>query len=204
MSIEERTKVESERYRRLYAEKGYPKGNPERLLIWAGCNLAARVLDLGCGRASLAGIFGQYTGIDFTDAGFPKYHPAPPPSHRYIVAPLAGNGNWTTLPEVMLEEFDLVVCADVMEHIAPEDVGEVLANINRANARRLLFSISTVESRWKDEAGQLHLTVQPPSWWYEKAKETLSAFVITRSCRVGTNLFLEAVRAHTNQPNAAP
>src|SRR5262245_17850132 len=59
-------------------------------------------------------------------------------------------------------------CADVMEHIPPDKVDRVLDNILTA-ARHCFFTIATV----KDECGKLigedlHLTVQPASWWLDK------------------------------------
>jgi hypothetical protein len=60
-------------------------------------------------------------------------------------------------------------CTDVMEHIPPDQVDVVLANIFAA-APRVFFQISTVE----DGCGEmilghpLHLSVHPHAWWREK------------------------------------
>jgi hypothetical protein len=60
-------------------------------------------------------------------------------------------------------------CTDVMEHIPPEDVGRVLANIARS-VKSVFFQISTRPDHFGQEliGHDLHLTVQPHSWWREK------------------------------------
>jgi protein-tyrosine phosphatase len=59
-------------------------------------------------------------------------------------------------------------CADVMEHIPPDRVDQVLDNILHA-AEHVFFAISTVPDNMGELIGEtLHLTVQPFSWWLEK------------------------------------
>lgn len=62
-------------------------------------------------------------------------------------------------------------CTDVMEHIAPDDVGVVLDNILGA-AEKVFFQISLEH----DACGalideDLHLTVKPMEWWSEQLAE---------------------------------
>jgi hypothetical protein len=62
-------------------------------------------------------------------------------------------------------------CCDVMEHIPPEDVDAVIANI-LACCRDCFFQISTVPDIMGAEIGQqLHLTVEPHAWWREKLSQ---------------------------------
>src|ERR1041385_938241 len=62
----------------------------------------------------------------------------------------------------------LSFCADVMEHIPPDRVDQVLDNILHA-AEHVFFAISTVPDNMGELIGEtLHLTVQPFSWWLEK------------------------------------
>lgn len=74
-------------------------------------------------------------------------------------------------------KFDGIICSDMMEHIAPEDVDEVLADIFRFSARRrspaksfVYFHISCVPSVKKvlGDGRNVHLTVEPPAFWDEK------------------------------------
>lgn len=58
-------------------------------------------------------------------------------------------------------------CTDVMEHIPPKDVANVINNI-MASARQTYFQISTVPDGFGAAIGQrLHLTVRPHGWWRE-------------------------------------
>lgn len=74
-------------------------------------------------------------------------------------------------------KFDGIICSDVMEHIAPEDVDAVLADIFGFSARRrpptksfVYFHISCVPSVKKTLADgrNVHLCVEPPAFWEEK------------------------------------
>lgn len=59
-------------------------------------------------------------------------------------------------------------CCDVMEHIPTEDVPKVLRNILQS-ANTCFFQISTVPDSLGVLIGQdLHLTVQPGSWWKDQ------------------------------------
>lgn len=83
-------------------------------------------------------------------------------------------------------------CADVMEHIPPDQVEAVIAN-TMASAERVFFQISTVPDEFGAMIGQtLHLTVRPHLWWYnmflalgfnvdwERDQCTASQFLIRR------------------------
>lgn len=59
-------------------------------------------------------------------------------------------------------------CTDVMEHIPPDQVDLVLANILRA-AEHVFFQISCTDDSCGVLIGHpLHLTVKPYAWWLEK------------------------------------
>jgi SAM-dependent methyltransferase len=59
-------------------------------------------------------------------------------------------------------------CTDVMEHIPPEDVLVVLKNV-LASAEHVYFQIACVPDELGALIGEpLHLTVQPPAWWFKQ------------------------------------
>lgn len=181
---------EAQRYEALYRDKAYPHGCPERVMIWAGCSPAVRILDMGCGRATLHRIFWRYTGFDFTLAGAPK-NPLYP-GQSFHLADLTGPKSFLTMPEIVQSEYDVAVCNDVMEHLPPEDVEEALRNIAQVNARRFIFSIACTASRWGDEHGGLHLTIQPPEWWRERLVSCIGE--ITRAETFGASAFFEILK----------
>ena len=64
-------------------------------------------------------------------------------------------------------------CVDVMEHIPPERVDDVLAGIARTiDLRGAYFAIDSVRDELGVLIGQpLHLTVRHPAWWHRRLKD---------------------------------
>jgi len=65
---------------------------------------------------------------------------------------------------------DVVTSFDALEHLLPEDVDAVLAEMQRVGRRRahFVFSICTRPSRTTVAGEGLHPTVQPLAWWLER------------------------------------
>ena len=65
--------------------------------------------------------------------------------------------------------FDLVVSADVFEHLHPEDAPQAVREALRVARRYLFMKIASqpdVTRQWQEVAGhRLHLTTQPLEWW---------------------------------------
>jgi len=65
--------------------------------------------------------------------------------------------------------FDAGVSADVLEHISPEDVPQVVKEISRVVRHYLFVQIAAFKERAKngEKAGManLHLTIKGPEWW---------------------------------------
>ena len=75
--------------------------------------------------------------------------------------------------------FDGVICTDVLEHIAPEDVEAVIADVvsfvrdtAEGNEAFVLFGVDCGPSVQKSLAGgrDIHLTQQPPAWWESRIR----------------------------------
>jgi SAM-dependent methyltransferase len=64
-------------------------------------------------------------------------------------------------------------CTDVLEHIEPERVDEVLSGIARCVRVGVFFSIAIVDDNFGPVlvGKQLHLTVKDGEWWREKLRE---------------------------------
>lgn len=63
----------------------------------------------------------------------------------------------------------LVLCIDVLEHVEPEYVEDVLDDLKRVVERYAFFNVATHPARRILPDGRnAHLTVQPMSWWAEK------------------------------------
>jgi hypothetical protein len=61
---------------------------------------------------------------------------------------------------------DLVVCVDVMEHVEPEYVGDVLDHIQSLAHKCVYFSIDTAPAeRLLPDGRNAHLVQKPSKWW---------------------------------------
>ncbi len=97
------------------------------------------VLDYGCGKSTLANNL-PYK-IKQYDPAVPKYSKLPAPA-------------------------DLVVCTDVLEHVEPDLLGDVLDHLQGLVKRKGFFIISTRAAKKTLADGRnAHLIVESPKWW---------------------------------------
>lgn len=141
----------SDEYRRLNEELHresveYGSGSGQK---YAGFILEAMrrtgsstVLDYGCGKGTLRKALGPMVS---------NYDPAVP--------------EWSESPS----QADLVVCTDVLEHVEPEHLDDVLGDIRRL-ARKAAFLVISCRKATKTlpDGRNAHLTVEKPSWWLER------------------------------------
>lgn len=104
------------------------------------------VLDYGCGKGGLKAALPQYD--------VREYDPAIPGK------------------DALPEPADLVLCADVLEHVEPELIDNVLAHIASIAIKFAMLSPSTKAAKKTLPDGRnAHLIVQPASWWRRKFSE---------------------------------
>lgn len=119
------------------------------------------MLDYGCGRGTLKTMlekFGLETKIYEYDPAIPGKDVLPNPA-------------------------DFVACTDVLEHVEPECIDDVLDHIYSLMERYGFFIISCKEaSRKLPDGRNAHILVHPPKWWLEKLRE--KGFIIMNSYRV--------------------
>lgn len=98
------------------------------------------VLDYGCGKGMLRQVCG--TSICEYDPAIPGKDSEP-------------------------EAADLVVCTDVLEHIEPEKLDNVLEHLASLTRRRLLFNIATkpAKNHLLPDGRNPHLIVRDAEWW---------------------------------------
>jgi hypothetical protein len=154
----------SDGYRALQRElHARPEGYGGKGFKWAPAIVelakrvgASSVLDYGCGRGSLKVKLHSIQGLILRVA---EYDPAVPGKD--------GRPSFA----------DLVVATDVMEHVEPERLADVLAHI-RSLARKAVFFVIALEPANKVMADgrNAHLIQQPREWWLEQL--TAAGFAI--------------------------
>ena len=113
------------------------------------------ILDYGCGKAIFHSILfnnkkvpGSPMGIDVT-----PYDPAVP--------------EFANKPN---EQYDLVLCVDVMEHVQEDKVEEVLKDIFTFSNRIFLTITCYPATQTLVNGKNAHYTIKEPDWWKEKLK----------------------------------
>lgn len=153
---------ERDKYRAMWGHEEYRNMSPgmqnaqlcaEALGIKPGDTL----IDFGCGTGRATDFFrslgASVTGVDIA------------PNALEFDIPFVEACLWQ-LPEMAA---DWGYCCDVMEHIPPEKVGDVLAGVARSVTRGAYFTIESDHDEMGILIGQpLHLTVRPPKWWREQ------------------------------------
>jgi len=149
-----------------------PKGFGSSSYKWAHVvfqlirkNNVASVLDYGCGAGTLArGGKDKEQGLlaRFQEAGmkvdYAEYDPA--------------ISSKAALPR---RQFDMVVCTDVLEHIEPECLDEVLEHIKSLTLRFAFVVVNTnAANKILLDGRNAHLIVQPKEWWLKELKKHFS------------------------------
>lgn len=157
-SLEARRSAERAKYLALAGKPGsrYGSSNHGRNaipLIWD--RRPRFVVDFGCGRNDLVREL-RLLGIDGLGVDFAF-------QEADIVLPMHATGLRAGIA-------DVVTSFDALEHLLPEDVNPVLAEMRRVAAPRgwFVFSICTRPSKNKVAGEGLHPTVRPMDWWLER------------------------------------
>jgi len=70
------------------------------------------------------------------------------------------------------EPHDLLVCTDVLEHIEPDCLADVLKDIHRCTKKVAFLLVATRPAlKFLSDGRNAHLIQQPYSWWKESFKE---------------------------------
>lgn len=156
---------EQEKYQRMWAYDAYRQVSPGEECVdtfLEVCKPDGLVVDFGCGTGRAALRIKEYGChvqlVDFTDN-----------SRDPAAIELAFRQHDLTVPLNFMAKWGY--CTDVMEHIAPENVDTVIANIMDC-VKSAFFQISTIPDNMGVIIGQqLHLTVRPHQWWADTFTE---------------------------------
>lgn len=113
------------------------------------------ILDYGCGKSTLA------MNLPFS---IKQYDPAVP---KYAAQP---------------KEADIVVCTDVVEHIEPVYIDNVLDHLQLLTRKACFIAGSTVPARKTLEDGRnAHLIIKPARWWVNQLWDRFEVIRFTQS-----------------------
>jgi 2-polyprenyl-3-methyl-5-hydroxy-6-metoxy-1,4-benzoquinol methylase len=116
------------------------------------------IIDYGCGKGKLVNTFKQ----DFPDKIIQGYDPA---VEEFSQKP-------TTT-------FDMLVSLDVLEHIEPDYIDNVLQDINKIITKGCYLVIATGPAKNKLPDGRnAHLIQQGPDWWKNKIKQNMDIKIV--------------------------
>lgn len=134
-----------------YGGSGYKHVASVRM--WAQQLGAESILDYGCGEGTL-----RQALIDSQcPCSLFEYDPA-----------IKGKD---VVPDVPV---DLVVCTDVLEHVEPERLDNVLKHISFLAVKGIFFVIATRLANKELPCGKnTHLIVQQPEWWKARVNQTV-------------------------------
>lgn len=148
---------EKRRYDYLYS-RGYSSGNPELLVRHFDIRPESKVLDIGCGNATLRYYFEDYTGVDISGVKIEELKNDGGPGTFY-------EGDFQTAIFID-DDFDVVICNDVLEHLPPWRVGMAISDLALFENSLIVASICCRKAGTRDQDGlQVHRTVKPPPWW---------------------------------------
>lgn len=86
--------------------------------------------------------------------------------------------DWALSPEPA----ECVACIDVLEHIEPGLLDNVLDDLQRVTTRIGIFTVSTEPAmKTLSDGRNAHLIQQPPDWWLPKIMERWDLHVFQRS-----------------------
>lgn len=122
---------------------------------------AGKLIDFGCGTGRVLKMLESELNIDVLGIDFVRA--------LEVDVPFCHANLWD-LPSC---DGDFGICCDVMEHIPPEKVDDVLTEISLAVWRGpVFFSISSDPDSFGRIVGEpLHVSLHPPEWWESKLKQ---------------------------------
>jgi len=114
------------------------------------------LLDFGCG-------LGQFVKI-FIDMGVNAYGYEPSKyanNHRY---------NNNIADENCVNDFDVIICFDVLEHVTVEDIDEILGTIKKRSSKESFFVVFSICFKGDPNFAydKTHITERTKEWWEYK------------------------------------
>ncbi len=138
--------------KKLHRDPVYGAGSGRHAYLVAGIasvEVCLSILDYGCGKGKLVNVL-RSSGSDVID--FQEYDPAIP------------GKDFSPHPA------DLVTCIDVIEHIEPDCLTDVLRHLRHLSKQFLFLDIATKfdKHRWLSDGRNSHQIVEETPFWKQK------------------------------------
>ena len=119
-----------------------PRGNIIRICNFLHANNVSRLLDYGCGKGvNLPWFLPPQISVSNYDPAIPQWSADPEPE-------------------------DYLLCTDVLEHVEPECIEDVIKHIISKFNKKALLGISLVTAKKLLPSGRnSHILVKPIEWW---------------------------------------
>lgn len=159
---------EGEKYAKMWSIPAYRNFSPgehqaDEFVQLSGISSEDTCIDFGCGTGRGGQRIVELTGCDMTLVDFAPNSIEEKQSDRFRFMV-------QDLSKPMSLKAAYGFCCDVMEHIPPEQVEDVLRNIT-ACVDKLYLQISLIPDNFGAVIGQpLHLSVHPFGWWEERLR----------------------------------
>jgi ubiquinone/menaquinone biosynthesis C-methylase UbiE len=145
---------EHEKYKAAY-QGSYGMGKARKMAAFdaiASVEVRGSLLDVGCGRGEILDYaetegFTRIRGVDVVPELF---------SER------VSHGEAHSLPFVD-DEFDVVTCFDVLEHLLPDDTDRALSELDRVSYQAVILSAANYPSR--NNGDNLHINIRAYKQW---------------------------------------
>lgn len=145
-----------------YGGRGYK--HADAILDFAMRLEARSLLDYGCGEGSLCKVIAKAHKAKETAKGVRAWLAALESGLKLREYDPAISGK-----EDLPKPADLVVCTDVLEHIEPECLTDVLMHLRALTKKGCYLSVATRPANKNLADGRnAHLIVEEPPWWWEK------------------------------------
>lgn len=130
----------------------------QRILDLITIHKPTTLLDYGCGKGALVAHINQHhpnLKTDLYDPGVPEFNHKPEPA-------------------------EMVICTDVLEHIEPDLINNVLDHLNDLAGKYVYFVVHTGDCGHKLPDGRpAHILQRPETWWRAKLIEHFPQFDFT-------------------------
>ena len=160
-------KLISKNYRKLNAQlHSSPRGFGgsgyrwvEHIRIIMDMRKISSLLDYGCGQSTLWSAFKKKYPLYAKDIEYQEYDPCIPKKD--------------VMPKGL---FDLVACTDVLEHVEPAYLDNVIAHIFSLTGKVVFFNIALrTADKMLPDGRNAHLIIRPSAWWEKQLRNHLGS-----------------------------